>query len=502
MVVAEGLPVGSRLNRPSSSSRQHRLRCGLVQHGSRRRPSQRGATSEEVDWRDFRARLLEREEQGVSQPDGSIGRDGSSDVSWAYASPLIEQGSLLLARPGLHFALRQQYFHKAVVLIVEHSSEGDVGIVLNRPTAIQTQKLGLKGPTGNIRFGGCCRGILLGSEDRQDLAAVCLHTCSSLKNVSTEVVPGIFRTDLHEAQAAVSSGLAAEVDFLTFVGTCRWTPGQLQRELDRGDTWSMAAVDGRTIVDELRGAQAEQPSGAGLAMWRRLWAALQDEARLEAQREGDQHADEVLRHWVRALLSGGPSEVQPRQGTAMEADFRRAVAFTSLRAGCVLWTSATAWVLGSPLGSSQYIPRRLRAAHYLHKAVLLLTEDVMAGSSAHLVMLNGPPTDQTHAHNITFGGRQYFGKGVHSFLGGQLRVSGLITLPFEALRLLILDGIFHVAPDIEAGGLLDAPIDKRWEVAGGRIGAREDPGVEALADVQRDLWFRRFMALSVGDREG
>ena len=38
--------------------------------------------------------------------------------------------------------LMQQMFHRAVILIVEHSSGTDVGLILNRPSAVTMSQLG------------------------------------------------------------------------------------------------------------------------------------------------------------------------------------------------------------------------------------------------------------------------------------------------------------------------------------------------------------------------
>ena len=55
-----------------------------------------------------------------------------------------------MSRPGDAFALRQQYFHKSVVLIIKHEASGDMGIIINRPSGFNTHQLGLKGPNWNI----------------------------------------------------------------------------------------------------------------------------------------------------------------------------------------------------------------------------------------------------------------------------------------------------------------------------------------------------------------
>ena len=55
-----------------------------------------------------------------------------------YATPLIEQGSVILGgtQQEFGFALRQQYFHKSVMLLLQHDDGFTKGIILNRPSAI------------------------------------------------------------------------------------------------------------------------------------------------------------------------------------------------------------------------------------------------------------------------------------------------------------------------------------------------------------------------------
>merc|ERR1712232_1349675 len=79
--------------------------------------------------------------------------------SWAYPTPLIEQGSVLLSEPGCRFGFRQQYFQKAVILLIDHRPDFDMGLVLNRPTAITTAQLGVPGPSWLLCFGGDCQGL-------------------------------------------------------------------------------------------------------------------------------------------------------------------------------------------------------------------------------------------------------------------------------------------------------------------------------------------------------
>ena len=127
--------------------------------------SDSGAASTDDDWRQFRAKLVARE-QGTSDVD--LVQD-----QWAYnAGNLVEQGSLLLGGSELQFGfgLRQQYFHKCVLLILSHTKDFTRGVIVNRPTNRRTAD------GWRIWYGGDVQGI---SAEEYMQEAVCLHRSSS-----------------------------------------------------------------------------------------------------------------------------------------------------------------------------------------------------------------------------------------------------------------------------------------------------------------------------------
>ena len=84
------------------------------------------------DWRELRAKL-------VAQEQAEQGAAASAESGYVYESPLIEQGSVILGgtKQEFGFALRQQYFHKSVMLLLQHDDSFTKGIILNRPSAIE-----------------------------------------------------------------------------------------------------------------------------------------------------------------------------------------------------------------------------------------------------------------------------------------------------------------------------------------------------------------------------
>eukprot|EP00434_Breviolum_minutum_P036232 symbB.v1.2.032098.t1/scaffold3754.1/size70833/9 len=213
--------------------------------------------------------------EGPSTIDGPYSEPESASTSpeWAYSSPVIETGSILMARPGDTFAQRQQYFHKSVVLIIKHDDAGDMGIIINRPSGFNTRQLGIKGPSWNIWFGGDCEGIR--DAHVRGIRSFCLHVRDDFASMSREVTSGVYLISFEKAQELVSAGRAKTSDFMLFLGYCGWIRNQLQGELNVG-VWKMASVDSRVIVRELREETLELrqlPSlglDDGVGVWRHL----------------------------------------------------------------------------------------------------------------------------------------------------------------------------------------------------------------------------------------
>ena len=118
-------PGGPR--RPAALSRAPQRRLRLCQ--------EEPPKLDDKDWRAFRAKLVAAQQAGE-------GGDGAASTTpeggFMYATPLIEQGSVILGGTDQEFgfALRQQYFHKCVILLLTHDEGFTKGIILNRPSAL------------------------------------------------------------------------------------------------------------------------------------------------------------------------------------------------------------------------------------------------------------------------------------------------------------------------------------------------------------------------------
>ncbi|CAJ1961075.1 unnamed protein product [Cylindrotheca closterium] len=244
-------------------------------------------------------------------PDGITPLDPSQ---YAYDSgDMIEQGSVILGgvEQDFGFGLRQQYFHKCVLLLVDHEeSTFTKGIILNRPTDMVLDDDVNPGKKWRVWFGGDVQGL-----DAKKPDIVCLHSLQNPKAISASipVMNDIQWTSFDNAKRLVQAGVADVRDFWVFVGYAGWGPGQLKGELER-NSWYMVATDSQTLLKELaRQGEGAEPRDAGLDTWGLLMNMI---GRGETAKEKSGGFDDLmLKEWAyKNLLSsvsgGGGGEQQ------------------------------------------------------------------------------------------------------------------------------------------------------------------------------------------------
>ena len=133
------------------------------------------------------------------------------------------RGKLLIAGP----TLLDPNFWRTVVLVVEHTEDGALGLVLNRPSETTVgeavaQLEELVDPDDQLFIGGPVQPssviVLAQFEDPGEAAVI------AFQDIGVLAAGGA----LEDAGAGVRSGRA-------FVGHSGWGPGQLDGELERGD---------------------------------------------------------------------------------------------------------------------------------------------------------------------------------------------------------------------------------------------------------------------------
>ncbi len=158
-------------------------------------------------------------------------------------------GRILVARPDLH----DPRFSASLTLLLEHGSEGALGVVINRPSQLQ-----LADAFPDWEDMGADPGVVFagGPVDRDALIALGRPTKSGDQPVLGELVLGAHPVDLDDQPALVQAGGVDAVRI--FAGYAGWTPGQLEDEIDNDDWWVVDAT-----VDDLF---TEDPD--------RLWARV------------------------------------------------------------------------------------------------------------------------------------------------------------------------------------------------------------------------------------
>jgi putative transcriptional regulator len=158
------------------------------------------------------------------------------------------RGKLLIAGP----ALLDPNFLRTVVLITEHTEDGAMGLVLNRPSTSTVADAipdldWLADPGAPLMVGGpvAPTGVIVLAEWNDPSHAVVLV------EPDLGFVPG----DLGDTDAVATAVRRARV----FAGHAGWGPGQLEAELEEDDAW---------IVEPPRREEVftEDPEG--------LWAAV------------------------------------------------------------------------------------------------------------------------------------------------------------------------------------------------------------------------------------
>jgi putative transcriptional regulator len=146
-------------------------------------------------------------------------------------------GRLLVASPYLV----DPNFAQTVVLLIHHSDEGAVGVVLNRRSEKSIQELWEEVSEGTCDNQQC---LHLGGPVSGPLIAV--HTNSALAEL--EIVPGLY----FSAHRDHIAQLITEPDqrFRLFVGHSGWGGGQLENELTVGSWLTAPATVDYVFWDE------------------------------------------------------------------------------------------------------------------------------------------------------------------------------------------------------------------------------------------------------------
>ena len=169
-------------------------------------------------------------------------------IAAALAEPLVAEepeyfkGQLLVATPEMN----DPHFSQTVIYMIEHSENGAMGLVINRPLA--------KGPITDLLKG-------LEAEDEEAKGEIIIHSGGPVEPRKAFVLHSDDYAD--KATTAVGGGLALTTDVeivraigrgkgprrsIFVLGYAGWAPGQLEDEIRAGG-WFTIPADEKLILD-------------------------------------------------------------------------------------------------------------------------------------------------------------------------------------------------------------------------------------------------------------
>lgn len=151
-------------------------------------------------------------------------------------------GQFLIAMPGL----ADPNFHQTVTLLCEHSSEGALGVVINRDADLTLGELahhvGLKVSEGTLAR----RSVQFGGPVRPD-ACLILHRPAGNWASTLPIGGDLALTGSMDCLEAIVAGAGPD-EYLICLGYAGWAAGQLEEEVKR-NAWLTAPGDPAILFD-------------------------------------------------------------------------------------------------------------------------------------------------------------------------------------------------------------------------------------------------------------
>lgn len=152
-------------------------------------------------------------------------------------------GKIIVSMPSLD----DERFYKTVIYMCAHSSDGSMGIIINKKIDYDLypdllEQLGIDKPLKNkklfIRYGGPIesgRGFVLHSDDL-------------IRKETLNIQKGVALTSTAEFFDDLSSGKGPKNSILA-LGYAGWGPGQLEKEIMQ-NSWIATSIDNHFLFDE------------------------------------------------------------------------------------------------------------------------------------------------------------------------------------------------------------------------------------------------------------
>lgn len=158
----------------------------------------------------------------------------------AAAAVAPEAGMLLVARPELP----DPRFRETVILLVQHGPEGSVGLILNRPSRLTLAEVLTELPAAP----GAGEVLSYGGPVAPRVFVVLVQVRGEPPEPSQKVLGNVYLTGTGQFADWFEKN-RAQATYRVFAGYGGWSPGQLEKEMIRGD-WQLLPVDERMLFAE------------------------------------------------------------------------------------------------------------------------------------------------------------------------------------------------------------------------------------------------------------
>ncbi len=144
----------------------------------------------------------------------------------------LGKGVFLIATP----ALRDPNFRQTVILLCEHSPEGALGVVLNRPTEMNIMEILPQIPV--LESQGHC--VFSGGPVQKESLLVLYHLNEEIEDTHA-VLDGVYLGGNFETLNRLLEVPQEKEFFRAYMGYSGWGPGQLENEMESGSWLTMPA---------------------------------------------------------------------------------------------------------------------------------------------------------------------------------------------------------------------------------------------------------------------
>lgn len=134
-------------------------------------------------------------------------------------------------------------FHRSVVLMIEHNTEGSMGLVVNRPAAVNLKQLA-KGQKLQVAASRAEQKVFVGGPV-EPYRGFLLHDSKKVDE-RQQVLPGLFLSVTTEALEPLLVDPACRLRFC--LGYAGWGPQQIEKELAQG-SWLFTEAAAPSILD-------------------------------------------------------------------------------------------------------------------------------------------------------------------------------------------------------------------------------------------------------------